>query len=376
MGLIMDVHKAIPADFRFPILTRLADLGQEYLPLLEMQLVSNPPMSMLKIKDIMKSTILDEYPLMIKIFKKFCNEFLTLIHSSDFCVPYSPKATDTAYVIGFGISSFEDRSSLRFRNQHRKIEDQILVGEVRQAKMLADAHKYQDDLMRALWLDIESSDIEWKGPKPRIPPPTRIYNECEPQVVGKTNEMFSWYERPRKGLGDTVQAHFLPITDETPDAEKFPAIKKFVKEKNVAKRLTFSEIVSAADNDGIKKTTDDRRIESSPKSSSDDLLTHNEVSDTSVNKETGIPKESTPKRRSKSKTAQSLQRILHEIKLENEPLDSPPWVSTNKVTNKKKKYFGHTSPPRKSRRIREKNSEQCQVRMCHVCRRITITVLL
>ena len=366
----MDVHKAVPADFRFPILTKLADLGQQYLPILEMQLVANPPLSMLKIKDIMKNTILDECPLLIRILKKFCGEFLTLIHSSDFCVPYSPKATDTAYVIGFGISSFEDRSSLRFRNQHRKIEDQILVGEVRQAKMLADAHKYQDDLMRALWLGVESSDLEWKGPKPRIPPPTRIYNECEPQVVGKTNEMFSWYERPRKGLEEIVQAHFLPLVDEFPDKEKFPAIKQFIKENKASKRLTFSQIVSAADNEDKKASTDDRRAESSPKSSCENLLVRDKISDTSVNIGQKSPMESTPKKRSKSKTAQSLQRILREIKLENEPLDSPPWVSATKSTSKKKKYFGLVSPPRKSRRIREKNSGQCQV-SCVTMRRLS-----
>ena len=328
LGVIITLHKAVPADFRFPILTRLADLAEEFVPLLEIQMVANPPMSMIKIKDIYKkySNVLDECPLIVKIFAACCKDFLTLIHSSDFCVPYSPKKTDTAFILGFGISSFEDRAGLMFKNLNRKIQEQIRTGEMKLAKTLSDHHKNQDDMMRALWNYIESTEAPWRGSKPTIPSPMKIYNECEPQVIGQRAENFSWYERPEKYIQEAVKTHFMPLVDEVPDLKNFPTMKQFVQSSllpsnDVAKRLKFSKSVSVTDNISLPLVpTDDRKIEVETKLNCSDtsvnksnilienkqpsLIPTSMLPEVSIHQCLQMPVHSTPKRRGKSKTAQ------------------------------------------------------------------------
>ena len=176
LKVIIALWRSTPADFRFPILDRLNKLADKYVNLLELQMVTNAPMSMMKIKDVyhQNQSSLDLCPLIFRAFGDFCKEFLAEIHGSDFCVPNSAKNTDTAYIVGFGISSFEDRAGLRFRNENRKIKEAVSLGEMRAAKDLADKHRQQDDLMRAIWNAIQVSPTQWMGPPPIIPKITKI----------------------------------------------------------------------------------------------------------------------------------------------------------------------------------------------------------
>ena len=231
LEVIHTLWEATPADFRFPILTRLNKLAETYLDILPMQLVINPPMSMMKVKDIYQKNIdtLDLCPLIFRAFAGFCKEFLAEIHGSDFCVPTSAKNTDSAFIQGFGISSFEDRAGLRFRNANRKIKESINYGEMKAAKYLAERHQQQDDLMRAIWNAIQVSQTQWEGPPPVLPKITKIYNECEPQVVGKTSAMFEWFERPNGPTKSVVLDHISPIVDEIPTPlAKFPSTARYV----------------------------------------------------------------------------------------------------------------------------------------------------
>ena len=362
MGLLLNLNKTVPPDFRFPILTKLADLCDDYKSLLETQLVANPPLSMIKIKDICRKKVLDERPLIIRLFVKFCNEFLKLIHASDFCVPVTPRLSDSAFILmqdyGFNFS-FEDRNSLRFRNEQSRIQVGMRRAEMEQAKQLAERHREHDDLLRAVWNEISAGDIQWLGPKPKIPPPTQVYNECEPQVVGNTIETFSWFDRPRPEIYDLVQSHVPPVIDEMPNPEKFPLLEQFIPPFQCAKRLTFQQIVPVSGNTS-EGTLDDRRPDNlstvtnevalDPLSTSQPINPNN--SDTSVNNGKNSPRESTPRRTRKSKTAQSLQRILDEIRLDNESFDNPPWAVVKKT--KKKNLSNVTEgPTRKSRRLRK-----------------------
>lgn len=238
LNTLKTLCQTTPSDFRFPILSKLDNLANEYVQPLNIQLTANHPMSMLKVKDIYKnSKVLDEQcPLIIKIFAACCKDFLGIIHGSDFCLPNSSKFTDTAYIVGFGIMSFEDRSSLRFKNENKKIQAGLLRAELKEAKELADCHQKQDDIMRAIWHSICKDDVAWTGPTPIIPSITRVYNECEPEVIAKSINMFSWYERPRPDIKPIVDQHVWPVVDEIPSPiSKFPMIQYLSKPKSIEK---------------------------------------------------------------------------------------------------------------------------------------------
>ena len=331
LKVINALWRATPADFRFPILDRLNTLASKYVDMLEMQMVTNPPMSMLKIKDVCHQNQLDLCPLIFQAFGDFCKEFLTEIHGSDFCVPNSAKLTDTAYIVGFGIRSFEDRAGLFFRNANRKITETISLAEMRAAKDLADKHKQQDDLMRAIWNAIQVSPTQWMGPPPVVPKITKIYNECEPQVVGKTAAMFEWYERPCGPTKAIVLEHVPPILDEVPqDLSKFPNIARYLplvgRDDRKSENLEISPIQTPT------------------------------PSDTSINKSNPISPLATPSRTvrmAKSKRIRQM-RTIHSI------LTS---VQSQKEKKVKRRYTAvkmkasAVSPVRRSRRIRKLDSE-------------------
>ena len=102
------------------------------------------------------------------------------------------------------------------------------------------------------------------GPPPVVPKITKIYNECEPQVVGKTAAMFEWYERPCGQTKAIVLDHVPQIVDEVPqDLEKFPNIARYValvkQDDRKLETLEISPIQTPTPSDtSINKTNPDQ----------------------------------------------------------------------------------------------------------------------
>ena len=366
MQVIQSLANAMPADFRFPILTKLDNLVERSLNTLKIQSTSNPPLSMLTLKSIYKKhiTLLDNCPLLVKEFVRFGKEFLQIIHSSDLCIPSTPSSMENLYIPGYGVPCLEDRSSIWFRNKNRQIRETIGTGEMRAAKYLADSHKHQDDMMRAIWYAIEASEIPWVGPKPLIPCSMKIYNECEPQVLAEPDHVFHWYEKPRKSIVKLVERFIRPVEDVYVDGRppcqnhSGSLVSKIDNSMSIAtgpKILVQSPLATVTKTEKPDDRMHDSTLESDKsvnRTWTDELesMVTDQPNTTSTPKATRVPK----------RTTRSLHQILLDIQRDNQTADDGWKVQTRNKKGGRQGKLSLTltkSPQRKSRRIREHDSK-------------------